>query len=109
MAYKAICAADDVWEGELQEFEVDDHDVIVVHTEDGGFRVFDAKCPHQDQSLGEASLEGVVLTCPAHLWQFDVTTGEGVNPTGCKLTAYASKVEDGQVLVDLQSEVETPD
>lgn len=106
MTFKAICTTDDVWEGELQEFELDDRDIIVVHAEGGGFRAFDAKCPHQDQSLGEASLEGNVLTCPAHLWQFDVATGEGVNPTGCKLTSYPCKVVDDQVMVDIQATAE---
>lgn len=103
MAFKAICTTDDVWEGELQEFEVGEQDIIVVHTEGGEFRAFNARCPHQDQSLAEASLEGNVLTCPAHLWQFDVSTGDGVNPTGCRLHGYACKVEEDQVLVDVES------
>jgi len=107
MVFKAICSADDVWEGEFQDFEVDNREVIVVHVEDNGFKVFDAKCPHQDQSLAEASLEGNVLTCPAHLWQFDVSTGDGVNPSGCKLTSYPCKVVDGEVLADLQAAPET--
>ncbi|TFL13443.1 2Fe-2S ferredoxin [Pusillimonas caeni] len=106
MVFKAICSADDIWEGEFQDFEVDEREVIVVHAEDNGFRVFDAKCPHQDQSLAEASLEGNVLTCPAHLWQFDVATGDGVNPTGCKLTSYPCKVVDGQVMADLEAATE---
>jgi len=103
MTFTTICSADDIWEGKFQDFEVDGHEVIVVHAENGEFQVFDAKCPHQDQSLAEASLEGKVLTCPAHLWQFDVTTGEGVNPTGCKLTTYPCKIVDGQVVADLQA------
>jgi toluene monooxygenase system ferredoxin subunit len=102
--FKVACKTDDVWEGEFLEFTVDGRDVIVVHTEGGGFRAYDAQCPHQDQSLGEASLEGNVLTCPAHLWQFDVVTGEGVNPKNCKLTSYACKVEAESVFIDIESE-----
>ena len=51
--------------------------------------------------LSAAMLEGVILTCPAHLWEFDVETGEGVNPTGCHLTTYPVKVEGEQIFVAL--------
>ncbi|MDR5749043.1 Rieske 2Fe-2S domain-containing protein [Caballeronia sp. LZ029] len=101
-----ICTTEDVWEGEFQEFAVKDIDVIVVHVEGGGFRAFESKCPHQDQSLGEATLEGNVLTCPAHLWQFDVTTGQGVNPAGCKLRGFACSVEGDEVMVDVEQSLE---
>lgn len=103
--FRTVCSTEDVWEGELQEFTVDSKDVIVIHTEGAGFRAYDARCPHQDQSLADATLEDNVLTCPAHLWQFDVTTGCGVNPADCKLKAYACKVEGDQVYVDTESEV----
>jgi toluene monooxygenase system ferredoxin subunit len=105
--FKKVCQTDEVWEGEILEYTVDSHDVIVINVENAGFRVYDARCPHQSQSLAEASLDGNVLTCPAHLWQFDVTTGCGVNPTGCRLTRYASKVEGDELLVDLEAVEET--
>jgi toluene monooxygenase system ferredoxin subunit len=44
------------------------------------------------------------LTCSAHLWQFDVNTGEGVNPTGVSLKSYPVKVEDESVLIILPLE-----
>lgn len=99
--FKTVCSTEEVWEGELQEFSVDARDIIIIHTEHAGFRAYDARCPHQDQSLAEATLDGNVLTCPAHLWQFDVTTGAGVNPANCKLTTFPCKVVDDHVLVDL--------
>jgi toluene monooxygenase system ferredoxin subunit len=105
--FKTVCSTDDVWEGELQEFTVEDRDIIIIHTEHAGFRAYEARCPHQDQSLGGAMLDGNVLTCPAHLWQFDVTTGAGVNPANCKLTSVACKVVDNHVLVDPDPTAET--
>jgi len=100
--FKKLCQIAEVWAGELQEFTVDAHNVIVVNVEDAGFRVFHARCPHQDLPLGEASLEGNILTCPAHRWQFDVSTGRGVNPKACRLKRYASKIEGDSLLVDFE-------
>jgi nitrite reductase/ring-hydroxylating ferredoxin subunit len=46
-------------------------------------------------------LEGSVVTCPWHGWQFDVTTGKNtVNPAavvGC----FAVEVKGDEVFVDL--------
>ncbi len=95
-----ICSVDDVWEGEFVEFSLTDFDVLIVHSDDGSFHAFESKCPHQDQTLGDASFEGNILTCPAHLWQFDVLTGKGVNPTGCKLKGFSCVVKDDEVYVD---------
>jgi 3-phenylpropionate/trans-cinnamate dioxygenase ferredoxin subunit len=75
------------------------------------------KCPHEGaklcvQPLGDTTLpsapgryeyglEGRVLTCPWHAWQFDVATGELVFGTGDRrLTTYPVAVEDGRVVLD---------
>lgn len=101
--YQLICKLDDVWEGEIVEFSIGDTDVIVVNPEGGQLCAFNARCPHQDQSLAAAELDGSILTCPAHLWQFDTHTGQGVNPTGCRLHSYPLKVEGENVLIDLST------
>jgi len=103
--FERVCSTDDVWEGELLWFPVGQRKVIVLNLDDG-LRAYDARCPHQDQSLCDASLDGAVLTCPAHRWQFDVRTGAGINPTGCRLRAYALKCEGEDVFVDVSQTVD---
>lgn len=98
--FERVCTADDVWEGELMPFDVASRKIILINVNEQ-FHAYDANCPHQDQSLCDGSLEGVILTCPAHRWQFDVTTGQGVNPTGCELKAYALKREADDIYVDV--------
>lgn len=83
----------------MEVFEVDDTEVLIVHAPGGEVRAYDPTCPHQDHPLIEGELEGCILTCSAHLWQFDVVSGEGVNPVGERLSAYAVKVEDDAVWV----------
>lgn len=101
MSFKSVCTLDSLWEGEMQVVEVEGLEVLMVNAEGGIVRAFDPICPHQEHALVEGTLEGTVLTCPAHLWQFDVASGEGVNPTGCRLKAYPICIEGDQVLVDL--------
>ena len=46
-------------------------------------------------------LEGCVLTCPWHGWQYDVRTGENEFDRALKLETYEVVVEDGEVKVVL--------
>ena len=95
------CELDDVWEGEMAVFPVAGREVLIVHAPGGELRAFDPVCPHQDQPLVEGEFEDCILICAAHSWEFDVRTGQGVNPTGVSLTAYPLRVEDESVLVAL--------
>jgi len=99
--FERVCTTDDVWEGELMPFDVSGRKVLLINIEQG-FHAYDASCPHQAHSLCEGSLDGHVLTCPAHEWKFDVRTGQGVNPTGCRLRSYALKIESDEVYVDVE-------
>lgn len=105
MAFQRVCSLDDLWEGEMQVFTVAGEDVLVVNAGAGIVRAFDAVCPHQDTQLIDGTLEGRILTCPAHLWQFDVESGLGVNPTGCRMKQYPTSVSGEDVLVDIESPI----
>ena len=100
MAFHEVCKLDDLWQGEMAAFEVDGHDVLVVHTEGGEVRAYPGVCPHQDHPLVDGVLADGVLTCSAHLWQFDVETGEGVNPKDCALLKLPVKVDNDTIFVD---------
>ena len=71
---------------------------LAVFNVEGTFQVIDNECPHRGGPLGEGELEGCLLTCPWHAWQFDVRTGESVTDDS-KVAVYECKVEGDQVLV----------
>jgi nitrite reductase (NADH) small subunit len=48
--------------------------VLVVRVDDDVFAVSDA-CPHRGTSLATGLFRGTTITCPAHLWRFDVRDG----------------------------------
>ncbi len=73
--------------------------VVAVFNVDGGLHVLDNACPHQGGPLGEGKLEGAVVTCPLHQWQFDVTTGKGVSVSGSQARRYEAEVAGGQLYI----------
>jgi toluene monooxygenase system ferredoxin subunit len=102
MAYEKVCTMDDVWEGDMDSFETaSGTDVLVVGVDGGDIKAFQAMCPHQEMELVEGEFDGKVLTCKAHLWQFDCRTGKGINPDDCKISEYPVKIDDDDVLVDI--------
>ena len=71
--------------------------VQVCMTHHGGrFAAFDNKCPHQGGPLGEGSIEGGMLRCPWHGWDFDPKTGRppGGSRGQCARALYPLEVRD---------------
>jgi len=100
--WRAAIDLDEIWEGELLSREIDSLGVLLVNI-GGRVLAFRDRCPHAGTPLIQGSLEGTVLTCPTHLWQFDVANGgTGVNPKNCRLTAIPVRIEAGKVLVEIK-------
>ena len=69
---------------------------LALSFKDGVFGAIDGFCPHRWVLLGHGQLDGDEVVCPSHDWRFHRCTGEG---TISGTTAYAVKVEDGEVWV----------
>jgi toluene monooxygenase system ferredoxin subunit len=99
--WRAAIEIDEIWEGELVTRQVDGIAVLFINI-GGEIRAFLDKCPHLGTPLNQGLLEGRVLTCASHHWQFDVVdSGAGVNPKNCRLIGYPVRIEDGKVLVQI--------
>ena len=99
--WHAVANIDDIWEGEMEAVEVEGKSVLLINL-DGEVVAYQNRCPHQDWPLNDGDLEEKKLTCAQHLWEFDVATGKGINPTNCALVSFQSKVdEDGTISVSL--------
>lgn len=99
VSYVEVCAEDELWDGEMDAFDVGEHEVLLVRL-DGRYHAYDGICPHQSVSLADGELtDAGVLICSAHQWQFDAASGNGVNPATVCLTRFPVKVEDGRVFV----------
>lgn len=100
MAFKKVCTRDDLWEGEMQSFEVNGQEILLVCAEGGDIKAFQGICPHQDIPLVEGKFDGKTVICRAHLWQFDACSGKGINPSDCALAEYPAKVDGEDILVE---------
>jgi toluene monooxygenase system ferredoxin subunit len=98
VTYHEVCAADDLWEGDMEAFPVADKSILLINI-DGVFKAYANMCPHQAVPLSEGKLDGCVLTCRAHLWEFDASTGLGINPANKRLAEYPVRIVDGMVQV----------
>jgi nitrite reductase/ring-hydroxylating ferredoxin subunit len=66
---------------------------------DGVFHAIDNVCLHRGGPLNEGEIDGCVVTCPWHGWQYDVTTGINTMDDTEKLDRFDTKVEGGSVFV----------
>ena len=62
-------------------------------------------CPHAGLPLGEGSLQGRVLTCPFHVYAYDVETGKNIDfEEDVPLSQCPVRVtEAGRVEVDVEA------
>ncbi|MDP7204971.1 MAG: Rieske 2Fe-2S domain-containing protein [Pirellulaceae bacterium] len=74
--------------------------VVALSCVDGEYHAMDGICPHQGGPLGKGQLDGCIVTCPWHGWQYDVTTGRHETTPLCH-TTFQVRVEDNNILVFL--------
>ncbi len=103
MAFTKVCSLDDVWEGEMESFDVDGQEILIVCVPGGEIHAYQGVCPHQDIPLIEGKFDGKQLVCRAHQWVFDGNSGNGVNPANCRLARYPLRIDDNDdVYVDTE-------
>ena len=93
-----VTGTTDVKSGQGIVVEVNEKTLAVFNV-DGAFHAIDNTCIHRGGPLGEGDLEGSVVTCPWHGWQYDVTTGACVGNPAAKVERYEVKVEGTDVKV----------
>jgi nitrite reductase (NADH) small subunit len=92
--------AGEVAPGTIQELEVAGKAVALANV-GGKYYAINNTCLHRGGPLGQGPLEGNLVTCPWHGWEYDVTTGKiKQNPT-VGVECYAVEVRDGEVFVDV--------
>jgi len=74
---------------------------VALFNADGTIYAMENACLHQGQSLGSSPLDGCIVTCRAHGWRYNVTTGNTQHVPDYGVLTYPVKVVDGKILVAL--------
>ena len=72
---------------------------VALFNVDGAFHAVSNVCLHRGGPIGEGALDGFVVTCPLHGWEYDVRTGKNLANPLARLRTYAVRVEGDDVLV----------
>lgn len=98
--------------GFIKEYVLQEKKVLLSYV-DGKFGAIYSRCNHMGGPLAKGRIHDGHVECPWHYWQFDLKTGQAKSPTqeplasngGC-LPSYPLKIENGNLLINLQSETE---
>jgi nitrite reductase/ring-hydroxylating ferredoxin subunit len=100
MAFVRAAAASEIPVGTIKEVNVGGIAVALANIA-GTYHAINNTCLHRGGPLGEGTLEGKIVTCPWHGWQFDVTSGKSVQNPTVGVACYAAELRAGEVFVDL--------
>ena len=74
---------------------------LAIFNVDGSYYAIDDVCQHEGGPLGEGELNGKIVTCPWHGWEYDVTNGINTFDTDLKQEQFQVKVDGNDILVAL--------
>jgi len=102
-------------EGTMKEVVAEGRKILLAKVGDRYYAA-DNRCPHMGAKLSEGTLEGVIVTCPRHGSEFDLSDGgvvrwlktSGLISTVSKalkpprpLVTYRVKVEEDRMLIEI--------
>jgi nitrite reductase/ring-hydroxylating ferredoxin subunit len=96
-----FCAAGELPAGRVRSKQVGGRPVAVTRGEDGVLTAFGALCPHQHADLAHGILEEGGITCPDHLWHFELPSGRCTSIPGAQLPIFPVREVGGEIIVEV--------
>ena len=100
MALERAAKVSEIPVGSIKELQIGGNSVALANV-GGTFYAISNTCLHRGGPLGQGQLEGTVVTCPWHGWQFDVTTGRAVMNPNATVGCLPTEVRGEEIYVDL--------
>jgi nitrite reductase/ring-hydroxylating ferredoxin subunit len=72
---------------------------VALFNVEGTVYAMEDACLHAGASLGAGRLDGKVVTCRAHGWRYNVTTGNTMHVPDYGVASYPVQVVEGKMLV----------
>jgi len=99
VARMKVIALADLPRGKGVLVRVNGHDVAVFRRGEEILAIGN-DCPHQGGSLCDGWVEGDIVICPVHGWEFDMRTGACMTVPGESVPRYTATVENGAVYLE---------
>ncbi len=100
MAFVRAAKKDEIPAGTIREFQIDGKTIALANV-GGSFHAINNTCLHRGGPLGQGELDGKVVTCPWHGWQYDVTSGKVTANPAVGVESYAVEVRGEDIFVDV--------
>jgi len=100
-----VAAETDIPDGERLLVEAEGISIGIFHHRGNWYAVRN-HCLHRGGPVATGKLNGDVLTCPWHGYQYDVTTGSLLVDPAVKLETYPLELRDGEVVIRVPRKAE---
>lgn len=100
MAFVRTIKVAEVPPGTVREVQIDGKAVALANV-GGKVYAINNTCLHRGGPLGQGQLDGTVVTCPWHSWQFDVTSGKLLQNPAVGVDCYGVEVRGEDVFVNV--------
>ena len=100
----AVCAPDELAEGEMRLIEADGRKIGVFRCAGGELMAIEDRCSHDDGPLAEGEFDASTCTveCPRHGSLFDLRSGRPKTlPAYQPVDTFEVRVEDGEIRLEL--------
>lgn len=78
---------------------------IGIFRADGGYLAIENACPHAGVPLSTGDVEGCIVTCPAHGFQYDLRTGHAADlADGFPIPRFEVIEHDGALLIEVEAD-----
>ena len=77
---------------------------VLILQHEGQLYVLQNRCPHQEQPLHTAEVQGSVIFCSRHQYGFDLTTGKQLESACAALKLYPPIFEGAVVGIEVDSD-----
>ncbi len=101
------CAGDELWDGEMRRCDLGARGVLLVRL-GGAVHAYEDRCAHLGVRLSDGQLEGCLVRCAAHHWEFDARSGQGINPRQAQLRPVPVAEYGGHIYVGVEEPLGRP-
>ncbi|MBG6999855.1 nitrite reductase small subunit NirD [Pseudomonas aeruginosa] len=103
MNWLDICALDEINPLGSRVVAGPKGDIAIFRASDDQVFALDDRCPHKGGPLSQGLIYGKRGACPLHNWQIELESGEAVAPDQGCAHRHPVRVENGRVLLGLDS------